>query len=81
MLQFISIFDVALNQNGESKHSSVIILQAHHNIAELLLSPQIIEGWLFDKGVREFLDEFGADDCRLILEVDYQRVVGLFFAR
>lgn len=79
-MQFIGIFDVALDQYGKPKHSSVIILQAHHNIPQLLLGPEVIKGWFLDKCIREFLDELGADDCCLILEVDYQRVVGLFFA-
>jgi hypothetical protein len=61
--------DIGLHQQAHAEHAPIIILQAHNNIAQLLLSPQIIKGRLLNKGLRQILQQFGPDLKRLILKV------------
>jgi hypothetical protein len=49
-LQFVGVFYVALHQYGEAEHSSVVVGQTHHDVAELFFCPEVIEGGFFDEG-------------------------------
>lgn len=78
--ELVRCFYIRLDQNGNSKDSSVVVWQTCHNVAKLLLCPEIVESWLFDEYHTEILQQLGDNSQLFVLEVHNQTRILLIFA-
>ena len=80
LLKLICVFDVALNEDRKAEDASIVVLQAHDDVSELLLGPQVIEGWLLHERVSQILQYFVTDRLLPVLIMHNKRIVGLVSA-